>query len=494
MRHAERISGIVSRLTPDGPKTIELRADPVFRLPPLSGEALPARVLVSTYYDTPAGSLTRGSISLRRRQEQAASDWRLELPTEDGRIELEEDGNADVIPAEFQALLVAHLHRGRLVPVATLRTHRTEVLCTPDQSRVRVVHDRVEVIDGVPGVADFAVIRVELLSGPPGAADATVEQLVEAGARSTRGRSGSRLVPGLAEPEPRKQGAWFAEQLDDILSNDPGTRLGVDPEHLHAHRVAIRRLRAALREEPLKSDLGWIGGALGAVRDLDVLTERLRREAALLDGDERAALRPVLARLARRRARARSELIEALGSPRYFALLDTLDEVAAGTFESSRELTELAGGQFRRLRREIESAGPEPPDDVLHELRKRAKRIRYASERARKAGATSLGRVVEQAKALQDVLGANQDAAVMEDELRDLVGETATPIRAIAIGRLIERERALRASSAAAWPAAWKRLEKEGRKAFPKTRRPRRAAGPERAGDPASSTDAESPL
>ena len=84
-------------------------------------------MLVSTYYDTPAGSLTRGSISLRRRQEQASSNWRLELPTDDGRIELEEDGPADIVPAEFLALLVAHLHRRRLVPVATLRTHRTEV-------------------------------------------------------------------------------------------------------------------------------------------------------------------------------------------------------------------------------------------------------------------------------------------------------------------------------------------------------------------------------
>ena len=80
----------------------------------------------------------------------------------------------------------------------------------------------------------------------------------------------------------------------------PRTRLGVDPEHLHAHRVAIRRLRAALREEPLKTELGWIGGALGAVRDLDVLTAHLREESAGLDGAERAALRPVLARLARR--------------------------------------------------------------------------------------------------------------------------------------------------------------------------------------------------
>ena len=480
-------------MTPDGPKTIELRADPVFRLPPVEGVSLPGRVLVSTYYDTPAGTLTRGSISLRRRQEQASSSWRLELPTADGRIELEEDGPADLVPAEFLSLLVAHLGRRRLVPVATLRTRRAEIVSAAGGGRVQIAHDLVEVIDGVPGVVDFARIRVELLTGPARAVDEIVERLLEAGARPLR-RSSSQVVPGLAVPEPRRQGAWFAEQLDDILANDPGTRLGVDPEHLHAHRVAIRRLRGALREEPLKSELGWIGGALGAVRDLDVLTERLRHEAALLDGDERAALRPVLARLARRRARARGELIEALGSPRYLALLDALEEVSTATFESSRDLTELAGREFRRLRRDVTSAGPEPADEVLHELRKRAKRIRYASERARKAGATSLGKVVEEAKALQDVLGANQDAAVMENELRDLVGESATPIRAIAIGRLIERERALRESTAAEWPAAWKRLEREGKRAFPRAKRGKPPA-PEPEGDPApaSPADAEPP-
>jgi CHAD domain-containing protein len=489
-------------LTPDGTKTIELRADPVFRLPPLGGELLPARVFVSTYYDTPSGSLARGSITLRRRQERAASTWRLELPTEDGRIELEEDGGADGIPAEFLPVLVAHLQLGRLVPVATLRTHRTEVLWNDGESRARVVHDRVEVIDGVPGVVDFAEIRVETLSGPPRGSDAIVARLTEAGARETRNWSASLPVPGLPAPEPREQGAWFAEQLDDILSNDPGTRLGVDPEHLHAHRVAIRRLRAALREEPLKSELGWIGGALGAVRDLDVLTDRLRREATLLDGNERTALRPLLARLARRRARARGELVEALESARYFALLAELADVAVRPFESPRELMALAGRQFRRLQRDVAQAGAEPADEALHEVRKRAKRIRYASERAREAGEPSLGKVIEAAKALQDVLGSSQDAVVMEHELRDLVGETSTSIRAIAIGRLIERERAQRETSATEWPDAWRRLERACKKVFRKTgRTPKRrskramAEAPEDRGDPApaASADTESP-
>ncbi len=479
-------SGIVPRLTAAAKKTIELDADPDFRLPAsLRGLPEPRRVLISTYYDTPAGSLTRSSISLRRRQEGPASSWRLELPAEEGRIELEEAVSTATVPAGFLVVLAAHLQRTRLVPAATIRTHRTTIACAVGASHVRVSHDRVEVLDGEPGAADFAVVRVDLLDGVQGARDEIVARLVEAGAGPARRRARSPIAPGLAVPRPREPGAWFAEQLDDILTNDPGTRLGVDPEHLHAHRVAIRRLRAALRDEPLKTELGWIGGALGAVRDLDVLTAHLREESSVLEPEERAAFRPVLARLARRRARARAELMAALDSPRYLALLDALAQVAAGPAETGEEPAAIAASQFRKLREEIRRAGPAPDETTLHELRKRAKRIRYAAERARKAGDQSLRPVVDRAKALQDVLGASQDATVAEIELRELVGEVTTPARAVAIGRLIERERAERGLAFERWPGAWRKLEQAGRKAWPDpkraVRRPRRldrASGP----------------
>jgi CHAD domain-containing protein len=477
----------------DGPKRTELHADPLFRLPALEGEPVFPRVLVSTYYDNDAGTLTRSGITLRRRQEQQTAGWRLELPAEEGRIELEEAGSLDAVPDAFQRLLAAHLQRGRLTPVAILRTHRAGVITGSGAGRVQVIHDRVQVLDGAPGVADFARIRIELLSGSNAAFDDAVATLLDAGAERTHRRDAKGLVPGLPTPEARGRRAWLTEQVDDILANDPGTRLGVDAEHLHAHRVAVRRLRAALREEPLKSELGWIGGALGAVRDLDVLTDRLQHEADVLDAEERAAFRPILSRLARRRTRARAELTEALDSPRYFQLLDELEGQAAESKESRRELAAEASRQFRRLRREVALAGLEPPDEVLHELRKRAKRIRYAAERARRAGAPKMGKVIECARALQDVLGASQDAVVAEHELRDLAGETAAPVRAIAVGRLIERERSLREAAVAEWPAAWHRLERAGEESLPRPpRKPKREPESDPAPAPAAESESES--
>ena len=93
---------------------------------------------------------------------------------------------------------------------------------------------------------------------------------------------------------------------------------------------------------------------------------------------------------------------------------------------------------------------------MLHDLRKRGKRARYAYELA---GAST---VVKRAKALQDVLGEHQDSTVAEDRLRTL-SRDAPPDQALAAGRLVERERELRAQARASWRGVWRRLERAAR-------------------------------
>ena len=76
-----------------------------------------------------------------------------------------------------------------------------------------------------------------------------------------------------------------------MLAHDPGTRLGTESEELHQMRVATRRLRAFQRagselldpewSESVRDELKWLGGALGTVRDLDVLVEHLTAEVEL---------------------------------------------------------------------------------------------------------------------------------------------------------------------------------------------------------------------
>jgi CHAD domain-containing protein len=173
------------------------------------------------------------------------------------------------------------------------------------------------------------------------------------------------------------------------------------------------------------------------------------------------AFRPVLLRLTRRRATARRELAEALDSERYFQVLDALEAVPADPTPAETAHAE-ARKQFRKLRKQVKAAGEDPEDAVLHELRKRAKRVRYAAERAAAAGDGSQAELGSRAKALQDVLGIHQDAVVGEEMLRELAASTTRPAQALAIGRLVERERGRRADARAQWWATWRKLKNTG--------------------------------
>jgi len=261
--------------------------------------------------------------------------------------------------------------------------------------------------------------------------------------------------------------ARLREQLDEILANDPGTRLGTDPESLHEMRVAVRRARALLRAgEPLIAtdtqtlalELKWLGGLLGDVRDLDVLLARLRGEAAALEPADRKAAGRLLRSLERQRTRARRTMLKALDSQRYANLLDQFEDALGELAPATAEVTldTLAKQELKKLRRAVRAAGEEPADAVLHDLRKRGKRARYAFELA---GSDA---VVKRAKAFQDVLGEHQDSTVAEARLRTLSLD-APPDQALAAGRLVERERELRARARASWRAVWRRLDRAGR-------------------------------
>src|SRR5207248_11382379 len=107
-------------------------------------------------------------------------------------------------------------------------------------------------------------------------------------------------APGLGPKSPAGDAvrAALAAGTTRLLRHDPGVRLGDDPEDVHQARVGARRLRSDLRtfaplvepdwREHLQDELRWLGDQLGAVRDADVLLDRLRRQASTLP--ERDAL------------------------------------------------------------------------------------------------------------------------------------------------------------------------------------------------------------
>ncbi len=462
-------------------REVKLQPPEGFELSGLDGERREPRTFDSTYYDTDDRRLACEGVTLRRRVENGAGAWQLKLPKGAARLELELEGG-ETLPKRATELLVG-LTRGRpLEQVACLRTRR-ETLSVRQNGSVlaEVVLDGVSVLEGTRVAGGFEELEIELFNGDDD--DLRRLEAVLRGAGATDAASSTKLarVLGVEPPRRTKLGsdasppealrAALRDQLAEILAHDPGTRLGTDAEDLHQMRVATRRLRAFLRAsrrfvdeqwaEELRAELGWLGGELGRVRDLDVLMEHLREESADLERDEKKAFRPVLGALGRERGRQRRTLLRALASDRYLALLDRLEAADPPIVETDSTLEAMWRREFKRLRRAMNELRPAPDDHVLHAARIHAKRARYAAELARPALGKRALPFLEAAKDLQDVLGTHQDAVVAEQVLRERVA--AEPAAGVAVGRLIERERLRRVEMRRTYRAAWKQLDRAGR-------------------------------
>jgi CHAD domain-containing protein len=442
-----------------------------FQLPPLGGEQLEPRSFTSVYYDVPGGSLAASGITLRRRTEQGRSVWQLKLPSDDGfRLELEESGGPIEAPARLAQLLRVHLRRGPLEPVAELRTRRRGELVARDGSRAAVTLDEVSIMDARRVRDSFVEVEVELRSGDPRQLDVIARELRDAGAQ--RGADTPKLFRAIALVEEPLHGsgtiealrAGLLEQLGAIEAQDPGTRLGRDPESLHDMRVAVRRARALFRTgrrvicgdtKSVESGLKELGRVLGDVRDLDVLIERLRTEAEELDHGDREAFRAAIAALTDERAAARRRLLHALDSDLYLRLIDDLERTARELTPNgdASTLPDLVDRQAYKLRKIAKSLPKNPADDELHALRKAGKRTRYAAELAGDA------KIVKRARRLQNVLGEHQDAVVAGERLRELAAAGDARL-AFAAGRIAEREEARRREARRRWPTVWQRLKK----------------------------------
>lgn len=189
-----------------------------------------------------------------------------------------------------------------------------------------------------------------------------------------------------------------------------GMRVGQagDPEPVHQMRVAVRRWRSALsvfrRALPngggwlthLESELKTLAATLGVARDWDVFLAETGAQVGLAFAEDRRVA-AMLAAAGRKRDAVYSELTAFLapGPDRHWhrlgltlALLSTRrpwDETAT---EAQAEclgapaLAYAAGAMDRRLKHLL-AAGPTLaglPTEKLHEIRKQAKRLRYAIE------------------------------------------------------------------------------------------------------------------
>jgi CHAD domain-containing protein len=152
-----------------------------------------------------------------------------------------------------------------------------------------------------------------------------------------------------------------------------------------------------------------------------------RLEGAIAAEPAELVVGPVAAhvhrRLGTRTAETRARLTEALDDPRYAALLDVLDELVdtepsgAATGKRLRRLTRTA---VRRADERLDrAAGDSDRDAHLHDARKAYKRARYATEAIAPLSGKPARRLSKRLTAVQDLLGAHQDAIVTGELLRE---------------------------------------------------------------------------
>ncbi|MGH7764145.1 MAG: CHAD domain-containing protein, partial [Candidatus Dormibacteraceae bacterium] len=267
----------------------------------------------------------------------------------------------------------------------------------------------------------------------------------------------------------------LAECVATLLHHDPLVRTSADPEAVHQARVATRKLRSHLRTfaplleiewiDPLRSELGWIAMSLGAVRDSEVLFERLRERANTLPASDSRSAVSLLQILALDIDAMRKKLLADLGSVRYVDLLERL--VAAAHAPSTMPeadqpaavlLPALATTPWRRLRSAVRQLDVNPADPDLHRIRILAKRARYAAEAVAPVVGSGAEAFARAAAKLQTVLGEHQDSVTAQAWLRSA---KVSGRRAFVAGELIALEHIAAEDARDKWPKVWKAIDRK---------------------------------
>ena len=235
---------------------------------------------------------------------------------------------------------------------------------------------------------------------------------------------------------------YLAEQCRVLIEAEPQLRAG-EPV-VHTTRVAVRRLRSTLRtcaelfDQPrvaaLEPELVWWAGLLGAVRDLDILADRM--SAHLSELPVELVLGPVAntitTEIAAQRKVQFDEVIAAMDSSRYRALVIELHRwQSAPPFTDAAdvavgEIAQYVARAGKKLDKRVEGAADacraddEHADELVHRARKAGKRHRYIVELAQPVMGAKAEKTVARRKKLQDVLGDYQDSHVAAAFIREL--------------------------------------------------------------------------
>jgi len=269
-------------------------------------------------------------------------------------------------------------------------------------------------------------------------------------------------------------------QFEQLLAREYGAGDSDDVEFVHEMRVAIRRLRAAMRVfakafggklAAASAKLRESADVLGKARDADVFLEFLEDVA----GHDRQQTRWFLKTLIRNEKRARRRhyvrLRDVLRGRRHRKFMDelyaSLLHPQAADVSPSGLTQPVIDGARRALRRNLKrvlSFGRDLEmisDDDQHQLRIACKKLRYTAEFFAALYPAELERLQSSMEQLQELLGQAHDADVYIRRLSQYYKRrrkkgTARAAKALQLIRRQLRRRKARFLSKAA--AAWKRF------------------------------------
>ena len=441
-----------------------LRKHPLLAEAPREGRTC---TLENTYYDTPELELRERRMAVRTRK--AGSRWlqTVKCAAESvGGLSARPEWEQPYVNASFDFSTVdrddvrerLETYHPRLVPVFTTQFRRETVVLTPRPgTRVLAMIDSGTIEAGERSAA-LCELELELVDGDPRDLYAIALQLAETlpltPENVSKAERGYRLYSNLALRPAKARPSRLSAELSPVdafrliafdclalwQANESGARESDDPEFIHQLRVALRRLRSALRlfGPALPDDFTrrWSDGlkeaadGLGAARDLDVMLAEVLSPVAESGLADEATLRIIAMAVDRRdreKTAARAQLLAASHGRQMLALAADLYALESDSLVKSAQLSTFARLQLSQLRKRARkrySAAGDLQAEKLHELRVALKRLRYGIEfllplLPQKA-------TVRYANALadaQETLGYLNDEAVARRRLRDWAGK-----------------------------------------------------------------------
>ncbi|WP_293676587.1 CYTH and CHAD domain-containing protein [uncultured Phenylobacterium sp.] len=455
--------------------------------------------LHAVYFDTPGHALRDGGFSLRVRRKGDTYIQTLKHRSTGGLFERDEwerevPGPDLDLAALADTPVMALVGEAPLAACFTVDVERRSHVWSDDGAQVEVSFDIGLVVAG-QRQEPIAEMELELMSGRPQALFALAHDLQAKAsltlAFESKAERGYRLAghDGVAALKarrtavgPRTTGgeafqAVARESLVQIAGNAALLQRAQNPDVLHQLRVGLRRLRAGLFVfkglldapglDAARRETRWLAGELAEARDIDVFLQN----AAATDEIEESAGRDAFFRALRiAQADAYERALAAIRSARFRSLLLMLGEwIEIGAWlrladDRQRSLREgpaaaLAGPVLDKLDRRVRRRSRRFMHlevGARHDLRKQAKKLRYATAFFAEAfpkHPKRRERFDACLRTLQDRLGELNDMAVARAVAMKAVGRRSGELAFAAgleVGRLTgDEDVALKAAHAA---------------------------------------------